>query len=121
METANLAGLSQAGAPGKTRGSRKSPTIVAASVSNIAPPTNVRGRLEAQALRRWPRGPRTRVLPARERDSKLSIIGPLLLVGSRRAARPLPDRARGPTYHAPGSPATLPASATRCRPLSRSG
>src|ERR687893_407562 len=108
METANLAGLSHAGTPVMTRGSNKSPTIVAARVSNIAPPTNVSGRLKAQALRRRPRVPGPRgLLPAREGDSEASIIGPLLLAGRRRAARPLPDRTRGPMYRAPGSLARL--------------
>ena len=79
METANLAGLSQAGAPVMTRGSNRIPAIVAASVSNIAPPTNVSGRLKVQALRRRPRGPGTRVMLARGGDSEVSIIGPFLL------------------------------------------
>ena len=51
IETANLAGFSQAGAPVITRSSTSSPTRVAARVTSIAAPTRVSGRLIRQARR----------------------------------------------------------------------
>src|SRR5688572_14806084 len=50
MEAANLAGLSQAGAPVMVRGSRTRPTTVAASAATISRPVTVSGGLPRQSL-----------------------------------------------------------------------
>src|SRR5688500_13767527 len=73
IEIANLAGLSQAGAPVMTRGSTTSPTSVATSAASITTPTKVSGRSRRQAQWRARRG----VVTRRQGAGSAPPIGPL--------------------------------------------
>jgi hypothetical protein len=76
MEIANFAGLSHAGAPVITRGSPSAPATATNSVSSIVTPTNVSGRLNAQARRRRPTGPGRRNLATGWTSSIARTIAP---------------------------------------------